>query len=56
MLRWLWNGLLTVGWYALIAGGWLCWFKAHARAERLDRQLTAMAHSWRYAARQKERV
>ena len=56
MLRWLWSWVGELGWYALIAGGWVCWFKAQARAKDLDRQLTAMAHSWRYTARQKDRT
>lgn len=51
MLSWLWE----IGWYALLVGGWLCWLVAHQRAEKLERQLAVMAHSWRYAAR-KEHV
>lgn len=51
MLRWLWSWLLSVGWYVVLASGWWCWWKAHGRAQDLDRQLTVMAHSWRYAAR-----
>lgn len=51
MIRWLSAWLLTVGWYALLAGGWVCWFKAHQRAERLDRELTVMASSLRYTTR-----
>lgn len=53
MLRWLGSWFVSVGWYGLMVAGWLCWFKAHARANELDRQLTVMAHSWRYTARQK---
>lgn len=50
-MRGLLNWLLWAGWYALVAGGWLCWFAAHQRAERLRKELTVMAHSWRYATR-----
>lgn len=55
MLRWLLDTLWAVGWYALVVGGWLCWFRAHQRAAQLDRQLTVMAASLRYTGR-KERV
>lgn len=48
MWRWLGTTLLTVGWYALVAGGWLCWWKAHQTAQRLDRELTLMAKALRY--------
>jgi hypothetical protein len=51
MIRWLWGWTLTLGWYALMLGGWLCWFMAHRRAAQLQHELTVMAHSWRYAAR-----
>lgn len=51
MLRWILSTLWTVGWYALVCGGWVCWWRARSRAQELDRQLTVMAHSWRYATR-----
>jgi hypothetical protein len=50
MLGWLWDWLWWLAWYALVAGGWLAWWRAHARARRLQDELTLMAHSWRYAA------
>jgi hypothetical protein len=51
MLAWLWDGLLWLAWYGVVVGGWLAWFRAHQRAERLDRELTAMAHALRYRER-----
>ena len=54
MLRWLWNTLWAVGWYVLVASGWVCWWRAHQTARRLDHELRVMAHSWRYAANKKE--
>jgi hypothetical protein len=53
MLTWIWDWLLWLGWYALVLGGWLAWFRAHARAERLDRELTRLAHSLHYTDRAK---
>lgn len=54
MLRWLWSWAWSVGWYVLLLSGWVCWFTAHQRAERLRHELTVMSHSWRYTARQKD--
>jgi hypothetical protein len=51
MLAWVWDWLWWLAWYALVAGGWLAWFRAHQRAERLDRELTVMANALRYRER-----
>lgn len=39
---------LWLGWYALVLGGWWGWWRAHRRAQRLDRELTRLAYSLRY--------
>jgi hypothetical protein len=51
MLAWAWDWLWWLAWYAVVAGGWLAWFRAHQRAERLDRELTVMANALRYRER-----
>jgi hypothetical protein len=51
MLTWIWEWLWWLGWYALVLGGWFAWVRAHLRAERLERDLTHMAHSLRYRER-----
>jgi hypothetical protein len=50
MLGWLLDWGWWLGWYAVVAGGWLAWWRAHQRANRLDRELTVMAQSLRYTA------
>lgn len=47
LLDWLW----WLAWYGLVAGGYLCWWKAHCRANRLNRELTRLAYSLRYTAK-----
>ena len=50
MLGWVVDWLWWLAWYGVVAGGWWCWWRAHVRAERLDRELTVMASSLRYRA------
>ena len=50
----MWDWLVWLVWYGLMASGWLCWWRAHQTARRLDHELTVMAHSWRYAANKKD--
>lgn len=51
----MWDWILWLGWYGGLVGGWLCWWTAHRRAERLDHELTVLASSLRYAANQRPR-
>lgn len=47
MLGWAWDWLLWLGWYAVVGGGWLAWWKAHCRAARLERERdTALKIRW----------
>jgi hypothetical protein len=38
MLAWVWDWLWWVAWYVVVMSGWLCWWAAHRRAERLERE------------------
>lgn len=38
MLGWLLDWLGWLAWYALVAGGWLCWWRANRRAAQLERE------------------
>lgn len=55
MLRWLWAWVVSVGWYVVLVSGWVCWWTAHQRVQQLDRELSVMAHAWRYAPRERSR-
>ena len=50
-MGWLWDWALWLMWYGLLGGGWWGWWRAHRRASDLDRQLTRLAHAWRYASK-----
>lgn len=49
----MWDWILWLGWYGVLGGLWLAWWRAHSKAARLERELTVMASSLRYAANQR---
>lgn len=47
MLGWAWDWLWWLAWYGVVVGGWLCWWAAHRRAARLERERdTALKIKW----------
>lgn len=47
MLGWLWDWLMWLAWYAVFLGGWFAWWRAHCRAQRLERERdTALKIRW----------